>query len=157
MRVAGITLSTKVMQIVLVDGDDVNFTVPFREEWVLSDDGQARLDDYVEIRKRLTERLSAWAPAAVCIEPLEPMALRGRNARVSMFKTAELRGVVAEASRALDLQTEFRSKSAKNEVGSVRNAEQYRKDDSFWKHLGNEFLKKYRDAALLALSRIRGS
>src|SRR5712671_5843239 len=96
MKVVGILPSTSLVQVVLVEGDKVTFTVPFREEWKLADD--RRLDDYVEIRKRLVERMKQWKPDMACVVQLEGFALKKARPTMSWFKTAELRGVVAEAT-----------------------------------------------------------
>jgi Holliday junction resolvasome RuvABC endonuclease subunit len=151
MRVVGLRPSTNVVQVVLVDGDKASFTVPFREEWKLADD--ERLNDYVEIRKRLVERMRRWKPDAACIEQLEGLALTMRPS-MSWFKTAELRGVLAEATASEGIATEFRTD--KNVTASIgTKAAECRADNAFWdKNLGSDFLKKYRQAVLVALSRI---
>jgi len=153
MKVVALLPSTNLVQVVLVEGDAAHFTVPFREEWKLAD--ESRLDDYVEIRKRLVERLNQWKPDAACIVPLEAFALSKSRPTIAWFKTAELRGVLAEAARSAGVKTEYRSEA--NVTAALGSkAAGYRADDAFWdKNVGADFLKKYRDVVLVAVSRIR--
>jgi hypothetical protein len=153
MKVVGLLPSTSVVQVVLVDGDKTSFTVPFREEWKLADD--KRLDDYVEIRKRLVERMKQWKPDVACVVQLEGFALKKARPTMAWFKTAELRGVLAEASRSEGIATEFRSEANVTASLGAKKAADYRADDAFWdKNVGADFLKKYREVVLVAVSRI---
>jgi hypothetical protein len=153
MRVVGLLPSTNLVQVVLVDGDKTSFTVPFREEWKLADD--RRLDDYVEIRKRLVERMRQWKPDVACIVQLEGLALKKARPTMSWFKTAELRGVLAEATASEGIATEFRTEANVTTSLGMKAAD-CRADNGFWdKNLGSDFLKKYREVVLVALSRIR--
>jgi hypothetical protein len=154
MRVVGVELVAAAVRVVLVEGDVSSFTVPDREELVLSSDD--RPTDYVEVRKRLIERVRQWKPQVVCIEPLEPGAMR-RGVRGATIQAAELRGVVAEAARSAGVPVEFHYRASVNANIGVRDADAYVKDDTEWSHLGPGFLKKFRTAALLALSRIRAT
>ena len=154
MRVVGVELVATAVRVVLVDGDVSSFTVPDREELVLS--SEDRPADYVEVRKRIVERVRSWKPEVVCIEPLEPSGMR-RGVKGATIQAAELRGVVAEASRAAGVPVEFHYRATVNANVGVRDANAYVKDDTEWTHLGPTFLKKFRTAAVLALSRIRAS
>ena len=154
MKVVGLLPSTNLVQVVLVDGDSASFTVPFREEWKLAD--ESRLDDYVEIRKRVVERMNQWEPDIVCIVQLEGLALSKARPTMSWFKTAELRGVLAEASRSAGVETEFRTEAIVTASLGSKKAAEYRADDLFWNtNVGADFLKKYRQVVLVAFSRIR--
>ncbi|MGO8994558.1 MAG: hypothetical protein ACLQVI_14670 [Polyangiaceae bacterium] len=151
MRVAGLLPSTNLVQVVLVDGNRTAFTVPFREEWKLADD--RRLDDYVEIRKRLVERMKQWKPDVACIVQLEGFALKKARPTMSWFKTAELRGVLAEAITSAGIATEFRTEGSVTASLGAKAAD-YRANNAFWDtNLGADFLKKYRDVVLVAFSR----
>ncbi len=154
MKVVGIEPAPGYVRIVLVEGDATSFSVPNHEEWTLA--SAERCDDYVEIRQRLVERINKWSPEAVCIEPLEPMALR-RGIKGASVQTAELRGVLAEAARAAGAKVEFPLKAAVNARIGARDADAYVKDDTEWAHLGTEFKKKFRTAAVVALSRVRST
>jgi hypothetical protein len=154
MKVVGLNPSTTLVQVVLVEGDADNFSVPYREEWNLT--SAERFEDYAQIRTRITERLTNWRADAVVVADLEPFALKRGKAQMSWFKTAELRGVLAEASHAAGTATEYRTQKSVGEDLGDRTAKEYQSDDTFWnKHLGDGFLKKYRQVVLLALSRIR--
>jgi hypothetical protein len=154
MKVVGLLPSPSLVQVALVEGDPTTFTVPFRDEWKLADEG--RLDDYVEIRKRLVEHMSHWNPDAVCIVPLEGFALSKGRPTMPWFKTAELRGVLAEAARSAGVATEFRNEATVSASLGLKTAAEYRRDDVFWdRNVGTGFLKKYRDVVLVAVSRIR--
>lgn len=151
MKVVAIELSTNVVRVVLVDGDASSFDVPFREEWLLS--SANRCDDYVQIRKRLADRVKRWTPDVVCVEPVEPIALR--KASGGMMQTAELRGIVAEAAASEGASVEFPYKATiKTHLGG-RDAATFAKDEAEWQHLGADFLKKYRAAATIAVSHLR--
>lgn len=153
MKVVGIELSTAVMRMVLVDGDKNAFAVPFRDEWELT--SANRCDDYVQIRIRVVERIKRWEPDVVCIEPLESMALR--NANGAMIQTAELRGILAEAARSTGAVIEFPIKAVVNSHLGTHDAKGFARDDTQWSHLGKDFLKKFRPAATIAVSRIRAA
>jgi hypothetical protein len=117
---------------------------------------EQRLGDYGQMRLRIMEHLRAWEPDVVAIADLEPYALKMRRASLAMFRTAELRGVLAEASHSSGVETLLRTQKAIGEDLGTRSAGQYHADDAFWDtHVGSDFLKKYRDAVLLALSCIR--
>jgi hypothetical protein len=113
MKVVGIIPRGAGVQIAFVVGTADGFEVRHHDEWVVRQE-EGRLDDYVQIRTRLIEHLRAWQPDYVCIAPLEPAALKfdpehpERRPTMAMFRTAELRGVVAEASTAFGAVTEFR-------------------------------------------------
>jgi hypothetical protein len=150
MKVVAIELSTTTVRIVLVEGDKTTFDVPYREEWSLA--SPKRCDDYVEIRKRAVDRIQKWKPDVVCIKPLEPMALR--RASGGMIQTAELRGVLTEAAAAAGFVVEFPYKASVNgHFGG--GAKGFARSDVEWVHLGADFLKKFRPAATLAVSRLR--
>ncbi len=88
------------------------------------------------------------------MEPLEPAALR-RPIRWATVQAAELRGVVIEAARAAGARVLVVYKKTVNENIGVRDADAYVRDDTEWNHLGREFLKKYRRAAVVALAWLR--
>jgi hypothetical protein len=154
VKVVGIELDTASARVVLVDGDKVTFTVPSSEEWQLASND--RPGDYVEIRKRLVERISGWQPDMVCIEPLEPFALK-RRIKMALVSTAELRGVLAEAVRSTGALVSFPFKASVNADIGTRDATAYVKDNAKWSHLGPDFKKKFRPAVVLALSHIRST
>lgn len=135
------------LQVVLVDGTRDAFKIDFYEGWSVGDED--RIADYVSIRKRVAERVQSWAPDAVCIAPQEPAALRG-GARLAMFATAELRGVVAEASRSVCSMTLYRTAAKVSKSIGDRKTAEYIDDEAFWR--GHDLPKKFRGAALIALS-----
>jgi hypothetical protein len=76
---------------------------------------------------------------------------------MGVVQTAELRGVLAEAARAAGATVEFPFRATVNANIGQRDSDAYVKDDTQWAHLGTDFLKKYRVAAVLALSRVRAT
>jgi len=155
MRVAALDPFSKGVYFVLVEGDAASFAVPFHEEWGMAEADDARLQDLAEIRKRVVEHLVRMKPDAVCVTPFEPFALTKGKPSMAAFRTAELRGVLAEAACASGCPTEFRANRDVNAGIGQRKAGQYSKDDAFWAHLGKRFLKKFRDTAIVALSKVR--
>jgi hypothetical protein len=151
----------KAVTILAADGDRSSIIIPFTDEWKMS--GTDRPRWYGELRARLIERARSLAPQVLCIQQLEPMALKRGRPRISWFHTAEVRGVVAEAAHEVRTQVEFvtqgdvtraMSPTPARESGKKRRpAADFMKDDSFWATvLRSELPKKYREAALLALS-----
>lgn len=159
MRVVGVDPSRESVIIVVVDYAASKITVSYKDEWKMS--GTNRSQWYAEVRTRFMERLRDVKPACVSIAPVESQGLR--HARFSWFETAELRGVVAEASHSAGVVSEMRSKSditrslhppKKKGDPKLRPASEFEKDDAFWLSILTSALeKKYRPAALLAYSR----
>jgi hypothetical protein len=147
-----------------VDGDRHRIVLDYTDEWKLADDD--RLSWYAELRSRLVERIARTKPDCVVILSLEPAALiGGSNVRMSWFETAEVRGVLAEGARTACANVELRSNGGvtralnpprKKDAPKSRPAAEFLKDDSFWTSVSPaSFAKKYREAALLALSSMR--
>lgn len=84
---------------------------------------------------------------------------------MSWFETAELRGVLAEATHSAGFSLKIRSKGditrslnpPRRKGGPpARPANEFEKDDAFWAQIAADDLeKKYRHAALLAFSYCR--
>lgn len=155
MKVLALRPAPDKVSVVLVEGDQSSFTVPFRAEWPVSDADDTRIGDLCEIRKRIIEHVTQMQPDAICVTPFEPFALTKGKPSMSTFRTAELRGVLLEASHSTGRPTEQRDKKLVNATIGQRKAAQYTDDDAFWGHLGTDFQKKYRDVTLVALSKIR--
>ncbi|MFC1654180.1 hypothetical protein ACFL2F_00095 [Myxococcota bacterium] len=154
MRVLAISVKAATLQLVRAEGEDKKFTIPYKDEWSIS--GSNRLEDYVEVRKRLRERIETSMPDVICIAQLEAMALSMGRPTMAWFLAAELRGIVAEAACSTGVATEYRRKGAVSKSMGKRKAKEYAGDNDFWvSALGSKFPKKYRDTALLAVSRIR--
>ena len=153
MKVVGIVPSPSAIFVAFLDSTKTTIACPFHDEWNLS--SADRPNDYVALRARLVEKLEQWRPDAVCITAFEPFALTKGRAQASWFKTAEVRGVVVEAARSVVPDTEVRSKrTIKTSMGG-QSVETCVKDDAFWqRRLATSLPKKYRESALLALSRI---
>lgn len=152
MKVVGIVPSPSAILIAFLDSTGTAIVCPFCDEWSLS--AADRLDDYVALRARLVEKLEQWKPDTVCITAFEPFALTKGRAQASWFKTAEVRGVVAEAARSIVAATELRSKRTIKTSMEGKNVDACVKDDTLWQRLTGSLPKKYRESALLALSRI---
>jgi hypothetical protein len=164
MRGIGAIPSTSAVLLVAVEGDGESITVPYKDEWKLSGDDRSRW--YAEVRARLIERIRTSKADFVCIEDLEPMALKNGKPTLAWFRTAELRGVLAEASHTATVPVELRTSGAVTRAMSPasprgsgikrRPAAEFLKDEAFWlKLLGDGFPKKYREGALLVLSKMR--
>jgi hypothetical protein len=157
VKAVGIEAKGAALLIVGIEKDGDNVQVFFSDEWKASSDGD-RAEKYVELRKRLVERLKGWNPDAVCVAPIEAKAISNGYPSVSWFKAAELRGVAAEAARSVCKDTTFRGKAQVSKRVGSRKRDAYLKDDNFWQELlGKKLAKKYRSTALLALSKLRES
>ena len=153
MKVVGIVPSPSAVLIAYLESTAGPTSCHFHDEWNLS--GSDRLNDYVALRTRLVERLQQWRPDTVCITAFEPFALTKGRAQASWFKTAEVRGVVAEAARSVVSHTELRSKKTIKTSMHGKSVDECVKDDALWiARLAFTIPKKYREGALLALSRI---
>lgn len=151
VKVVGIVPSPSAVFLAVLESTSAGLVCLFQDEWNLSEPD--RLGDYVALRKRLVERLVQMHPDVVCITAFEPFSLMKGKPQASWFKTAEVRGFLAEAARSVVPATELRSKmTIKTSMG--KSVEDCRKDDALWARLASDLPKKYRDAALLALSRI---
>jgi len=164
MKVIGLIPQTSSVLIAALESDRSSVALRYRDEWRLA--GTDRPRWYGELRDRLIERIRSVGPDWVCVSPLEPMALRAGRARVSWFQTAEVRGVLAEAACAAGIRVEFRTQGAvtrsmspappKGSGEKRKSAAAFVSDDEFWSStIGDDFPKKYREAALLAISRMR--
>lgn len=157
MRVVVLDPSTASLTVIVVQDDESQpgkYELIFREEWKL--DVGDRPKSLVTLRKRLLERLrEEWKPDAVCIKPLEPMALKS-GAQFSWFHTAEIRGVAAEAAASVCDATEFRYASTVSKTIGARKKQDYADDTAFWNDtFGTGVPKKYQAAVLIGVSRIR--
>jgi hypothetical protein len=154
MKVVGIVPSPSSVIVTRLDSDQDGIVCAFHDEWKMT--ASDRLSDYVTLRARLVEKLQQWQPDAVCITALEPFALKMGKAQASWFKTAEIRGVVAEAARSVMQGTYLRPKVAVGKGMGGRRVDECIADDALWQGaLNKEIPKKYRESALLALSWIR--
>lgn len=154
MKVVGLDPSPKSVNVVFLEKTADGVICQFHEAWDIPKGD--RLAGYVKLRKRIVEKLTGWDPKSVCITAFEPIALKKGRPKASWFKTAEMRGVVAEAARSLGDGVELRQRATVKKRMDKRKVADLLVDEEFWATaLTAAIPKKYREAALLALSRIR--
>jgi hypothetical protein len=164
MRGIGLVAHTSSVEVVVVEATGEAVTVPYRDEWKVGEDERPRW--YAELRTRLTERLRTPLADFACIEDLEPMALKKGTPVKSWFKTAEVRGVLAETVFSMGVEVEYwssgdvtRALSPAPPKGSGikrPSAASFVANDSFWDELVKDPLpKKYREATLMVYARLK--
>lgn len=122
----------------------------------------ARAEGLAAIRMRVCDLVKTQAPDEVVYKPLENEALKPaskRNIQMSWFQTAEVRGVAAEAAHSAGFPVAARDAASVTRSLGGRAGRDYVADDAFWRDQvdGNLSNKKFRVAALMALSVLRGS
>jgi hypothetical protein len=154
MKVVGIDPSPRSVSIAFLEALPAGVACQFHETWDIAPGD--RLGSYVTIRKRLVEKLQLWAPQNVCVTAFEPITIKLGRPKTTWFKTAEVRGVVAEAARSLGKGVELRPRNTVKRCMDKGKVADLLVDDAFWATaLTSQIPKTYRQAALLALSRIR--
>ena len=154
MKVVGIDPSPRSVNIAFLEKTPDGVVCHFHDAWDIA--AGDRLGAYVTVRKRLIENLQVWQPDSVCITAFEPMSLLKGKPGATWFKTAEVRGVIAEAARSLKKNVELRMRNTVKKSMDQGAVKDLLGNDAFWATaLTASIPKKYREPALLALSRIQ--
>jgi len=143
--------------VVAVKGDATVQEVTFSDTFVLSN--QDRAIALSAFSKRVEQFVQTGQPDLVVVKPLENRAVTGtgkRNIKPSWFDTAEVRGVILAASAGAAVKVELRTAADVTRTTGDRKAKEYVTDDDFWdREIAGAPPKKYRKAALMAISALR--
>lgn len=151
-KVLGIAPSPNVILVVLVSNKGDSYVVSMKDAWNL-DNYPDRGEAYKNIRTRFCDMISTHQPDRICVKSLERSAIR--NAGVSWFSTAEIRGVLQEAAASCGVTYESRGRAEVGKIFGGKKVTTCLTDDTFWNDLHVDVPKKFREPCLLAIASLR--